>query len=161
MKNYTRWGVIVVVLAVICWACAFWATRSHMTVRQHDVLLDDLPELEWVKKEFQLSDQQFAKVRELHIDYRPKCEEMCQRISEAHDKVKAAVENHDAMSPELEKAIADHARVHGECQQAMLAHLNKTAAVLDDEQGRRYLESMLPYALDFKFSELKGVHAHE
>lgn len=161
MKNYTKWGVIVVVLALICGACAFWVSRNHITERRRSVMLDDMPELEWVKNEFQLNDQQFAKVRELYIDYLPKCAEMCQRISEAHDKIKAAVQNHDAMSPELEEAIADHARVHGECQQAMLTHLYKTAAVLDAEQGRKYLESMLPYALDFKFSEPKGAHAHE
>lgn len=153
--------MIVVALAVLCGAIAFWATRNHMTERRHDVLLDDLPELEWVKKEFQLNDQQFAKVRELHIGYRPKCAEMCRRISEAHDKLKATVQTHDAMSPELEKAIEDHARVHGECQRAMLAHLYKTAGVLDDEQRRRYLEAMLPYAMDFKFSEPKGAYAHK
>lgn len=161
MKDVARWGMIVVVLAVICGAVAFWVTRSHMTEKSHAVLLDDLPELAWVKKEFQLTDQQFAKVRELHIGYRPKCAEMCQRISEAHDKLKTAVQTHDAMSPELKKAIEEHAAVHAECQRSMLTHLYETAAVLDKEQARRYLEAMLPYAMDFKFSEPKGAHAHE
>ncbi len=87
MKDVTRWGIMVVILAVICGVCAFWATRSHMTEKRHGVMLDDLPELEWVKKEFQLSDEQFAKVRELHIGYRPKCTEMCRRISEAQNKL--------------------------------------------------------------------------
>ena len=148
MKDVARWGTIVVVLAVICGACAFWATRSHMTEKGHDVMLDDLPELEWVKREFQLNDEQFAKVRELHIGYRPKCEEMCRRISEARDKLKATVQTHDTMSPVLGKAISDHARVKGECQRSMLMHLYETAAVLDDEQGRRYLEAMIPYTMD-------------
>jgi RNA polymerase sigma-70 factor (ECF subfamily) len=38
----------------------------------------------------------------------------------------------------------------------MLEHLYETAAVLEEAQGRRYLDAMLPYALDFKYSEPNG-----
>ena len=41
----------------------------------------------------------------------------------------------------------------------MLNHLYETAATLSPEQSRRYLETMLPYALDFTHSESGTLHA--
>jgi hypothetical protein len=160
VKRVVKWGLAVLVLAVACGSVSFWATRTHLVEERHEALLDDLPELEWVRKEFALNDEEFARVRALHLRYRPKCVEMCDRIREVHDRISATARTHGEMSPELEDAIEEHARVHAECQQAMLEHLYETAAVLEEAQGRRYLDAMLPYALDFKYSEPNGGHGH-
>lgn len=159
-RRVVKWGLGILILAVACGAITFWAARSLIVEDRHEALLDDLPALEWVRKEFALNDEQFDQVRKLHLSYRPKCVEMCDRIRKAHAGISAAVSNHSEMSPDLVDAINEHARVHAECQQAMLEHLYETAAVLDDAQGRRYLDAMLPYALDFKSSEPEGHHGH-
>jgi chromosome segregation ATPase len=107
-----------------------------------------MPELAWLRKELKLTDEQFAKVSELHAAYRPKCEEMCQQISLAHEKLEEAARAAREMSPELQAALREHAETHARCQQAMLKHIYETAEVLDKGQASRYLEMTLPFALD-------------
>jgi hypothetical protein len=158
MKRRIAWGAAILIFALACGVAAFVATRSHRVEETHEVLLDDMPELSWLRDELDLSDEQFAKVRQLHVGYRPKCVVMCRRIREAHERLDAASRGEEEVTPELKAAIEDHARLHAECQQAMLEHLYETAAVLDDDQARRYIETMLPYALDFSHSEPEGMH---
>lgn len=153
-------GIIILVIALIAGLGGFWAMRSfRMADQRSATLLDATPELAWLRTELKLTDLQFAKVSELHMAYRPKCELMCHRIATAHEKLEAAARAGDSLSPELQQAIADHARIHGECQKAMMEHIYRTAEELDSKQAARYLESMLPYALDFSNSEPGKVKA--
>jgi hypothetical protein len=108
----------------------------------------------------QLSDEQFAKATALHVAYRPVCEEMCDRIARAHASLESLARGGRGITPELAEAIRHHARVHAECQQKMLEHLYQTADLLDERQAARFLESMVPHALDSAGSGSQGTHHH-
>ena len=123
------------------------------------IALDAMPELTWLKSELSLSEEQFVKVRDLHAAYRPTCAEMCRRISEAHEKIEGFASGHQVITPEYKAALNEHAAIHVECQEAMLKHLYETAATLSPEQSKRYLETMLSFALDFTHSESGALHA--
>ncbi len=117
-----------------------------------------MPELQWLKKELNLTDEQFTRVGKLHAAYLPECAKMCERIAEAHERLDEASRGKDEVTPELKAAIEGHAGIHAECQEKMLAHLYETARILKPHQKKRYLEVMLPYALDFSHSEPDDVH---
>jgi Spy/CpxP family protein refolding chaperone len=152
-------GAIILVLAVLAGICAFCLMRWHkLSVPPTSSLLEAMPELAWMREELDLTDDQFAKVSELHAEYRPTCVEMCERIAQAHERLEAAAHSSDQISDELRAAIADHAQIHADCQEAMVGHLYRTAATLNKEQAQHYLETMLPYALDFSHSEPEGIH---
>jgi hypothetical protein len=153
-------GLLILVLALAAGVLAFWITRTHQQVERQAVLLDSLPELAWLRVELKLSDEQFAKASALHVAYRPTCEVMCRNIAEAHARLETLARSGRAMSPELAAAIRDHARVHAECQQKMLEHLYQTADLLDDRQAARYLETMVPHALDSTTGGAAGPHHH-
>ncbi len=152
-------GSLILAIALLAGVIAFCVVRSQKMARTGGNLLDSMPELTWVRTDLKLTDTQFAKVSELHAAYRPKCMEMCRRISEAHQKMEAVSRMDRKLTPELEAAIRQHAGIHAECQQAMLKHLYETAAVLDANQASRYLETMVPYALDFTLSESGNLHS--
>jgi len=150
---------LVLALALVAGLCAFLWIRSHRIVDVYPgSLLEAMPELSWLQNDLDLSDSQFEQVSELHAAYLPECLAMCQRIAEAHERLDAASHGTAEITVELKTAIADHARIHAECQERMLGHLYETARVLDSDQAERYLEVMLPYALDFSHSEPKDVH---
>jgi hypothetical protein len=151
--------VLAIALAVGCCAYA-WMKLHKEAERQSSSLLEAMPELAYLREELDLSDSQFKKVSDLHAAYRPKCREMCERIAKAHVRLDDASRGMTEVTPQLKEAIEDHARIHAECQEEMLAHLYETARVLDEKQARRYLEVMLPYALDFSHSEPEEVHVH-
>lgn len=103
-----------------------------------------LPELEWLRREFKLTNPQFAEVSALHLAYRPACEALCMRVMTSHDKIKKLVDHGTEVSPEITAALQEHASLQVECQTAMLKHLYQTAACLSPEQARNYLDAMLP-----------------
>ncbi len=153
-------GILVLVLAMVAGVAAFYFMRSHQIEASRGALLDNMPELEWIRSDLKLSDSQFAKVTELHAAYRPQCVAMCGRILEAHQRLDRAAQSGGAVTAELKAAIANHVRIHADCQEAMIDHLYRTAALMDEEQAKRYMKKMLPYALDFSHSEPGGVHEH-
>ena len=152
-------GLLILVLALAAGFAAFFGMRSHKTDARHDALLDSMPELAWIKADLKLSEEQLAKVRELHAAYRPHCEEMCHRIASTRERVQAAAANGREMTPELEKAIREHAEIRAHCQAEMLRHIYRTAATLDEDQASRYLETMLPFALDPNPAEGSSAHS--
>ncbi|WP_052573331.1 periplasmic heavy metal sensor [Haloferula sp. BvORR071] len=152
--------LLVFLFLLLAGAAAFCLTRSVRSTSHKGALLDKMPELAWVRTELGLSDEQLAKVSELHAAYRPKCEAMCQRILEAHQKLDHLAAKDQGITDELKAAIREHADIHAECQEAMLKHLYETAGQMDSRQAAKYLKAMLPYALDFSHSEPSSVHRH-
>lgn len=141
-------GLLILLLALSAGVIAFVVARSHRQAAHNEILLDTMHELAWLRTELKLSDAQFRQASDLHAAYRPVCAEMCRNISEAHARLEALAAGGRGMTPDLDDAIRHHARVHAECQKKMLEHLYKTAALLDDNQAARYLEAMIPHALD-------------
>lgn len=154
-----RRTLIILFIALSTGTISFVAMRSQrLAHRQPEILLDTMPELAWLKTDLKLTDAQFERVKELHAEYRPQCEELCHRIATAHVRLDEESHSGRGMTPELRNEIEDHARIHAECQEAMLTHLYRTAAVLEKDQAKRYLDKMLPFALDFSHSETGGFH---
>ncbi len=152
-------GFTILVAALVAGIAAFYLSRSHQAAEHKEVLLDSMPEMAWLRDDLKLSDDQFTKASKLHLAYRPICEEMCANIAAAQQRLDAVARTSRAMTPELEEAIREHARVRGECQQRMLEHLYQTAALLDDSQVKTYLETTVPHALDSVSTGTES-HAH-
>lgn len=152
-------GLIFLAVALLAGGMAFCFMRSRKIAERQGSLLDSMPELAWVRTDLKLTDEQFTKVSDLHVGYRPKCMEMCRAISEAHEKIERMAGKSREFSPELEAALREHAEIHVQCQAAMLKHIYQTAAAMDEKQASRYLETMLPFALDFSHSESGNLHS--
>ncbi len=97
------------------------------------------PELAWLKQEYQLTDDQFARVVELHVAYLPTCREMCRRIDEKNAQLKKLLAGANMVTPEIKKALAESAQVRSDCQAAMLQHFYEVSRVMPPDQGKRYL----------------------
>jgi len=141
-------GLIILVFALLAGLASFCLMRSQHHAAAGSALLDEVPELAWLRGELALTEEQFTKAQALHNAYRPHCEEMCANIAEARARMETLATKSNAVTPELAQAVQDYARVRAECQQHMLAHLYQTAALMDEKQARRYLDTVLPHALD-------------
>lgn len=145
-------GFWILVLSVMVGIIAFVIARhsgGHITT--HTITHERntrLPELEWLRTELELSDEQYAKVTDLHHAYQPTCEELCMRVIASHQKIKVLVEAGNQVSPELESALKEHALIHVECQSAMLKHIYKTAACMSSNQAKTYLNVMVPHVIE-------------
>ena len=124
-------------LLLACTAyCLFYfgGTAAH-----RKVLASKAPELLWLKKEFNLSDAELARVTQLHEAYLPQCKVRCEHIEELNRKLSQAVGSASQMTPDIEKLLAERAKVRTDCQAEMLKHFFEVSHTMPAEQGRRYL----------------------
>lgn len=141
-------GLLILAVAILAGILAFFVTRGQPPTAGDSLLLDSLPELAWLRTDLKLTDEQFAKVGDLHRAYRPVCAEMCRNIAESEAAVAQLASTQGGMTEDLAQAIENHGRVIAACKRSMLDHLYQTAALMDENQARRYLDVTLPLALD-------------
>ena len=110
------------------------------TAPRRAVLSSEAPELEWLKIEFKLGDEEFARISRLHEAYLPQCAQRCAAIDAKHQEMTRLLAGADTVTPEIEKAIADAARLRAECQTAMLKHFCEVSRAMPPAQGKRYLD---------------------
>jgi hypothetical protein len=102
----------------------------------------DASELSWLRQEFSLSDQEFARIRELHEGYLPDCAAMCERIAAANRDLEQLVLSTNTVTPQISEKLAEISRIRQECQTRMLKHFYAVSQAMPAAQGRRYLAEM-------------------
>lgn len=133
-------AIVVLIAGVLLCAAAFcgfyyWGTASH-----RGLLHEQTPELAWLKKEFDLSDTELARITKLHNDYQPHCAEMCRRVDEQGARLKTLLTATNAMTPEIDAALTESTKLRAECQRDMLQHFFAVSQTMPPAQGKRYLE---------------------
>ena len=119
------------------WLCTFFGTADLRSVN-----LDRDAALIWLRREFHLTEAQFLRIQALHTAYVGKCDLMCQRIMEANAALDAAISKNRQVTPEVQQAMAEAARVQQECRQSMLAHIYAISEQMDPSSAERYLKMM-------------------
>ena len=141
------WSIVLggLIAAALAYACVLLAASTANRAAESS----PHPEMAWLKKEYHLTDAQFARVVELHEAYWPKCAEMCHRIDAKNAELQGLLAVTNAVTPQITAALADAGRLRTECQSAMLQHFYEVSQVMPPEQGKRYLawvqqETLLP-----------------
>jgi len=134
-----RRGTLILLLGVAGAVVAYCAFYRMGTASPREWMQSPQPELAWLKQEFNLSDAEFDRISALHSAYKPQCREMCRRIGEQNTKLRHLLETAGNLTSEIETAIAEAARLRGECQRNMLQHFFTVSQTMPPDQGRRYL----------------------
>jgi len=98
--------------------------------------------LDWLRQEYQIADDAFARISALHHDYFARCDAMCAEMIAAHrpsrlrNRLRAADTAQE--SRRREKVICER------CLDTMVSHLRAVAAHMEPEQGSRFLADILP-----------------
>jgi hypothetical protein len=99
-------------------------------------------ELAWLQREFNLTRGEFERIAQLHQAYLPDCVAMCQRVDAINRRLRGLLAATNQVTPEIQQALADAARVRTDCQARMLGHFYAVSRSMPPEQGKRYLEWM-------------------
>src|SRR5258708_11161518 len=103
---------------VAFYGCNFFATRDL-----REMAAAPNGGLEWLRREFHLSDPQFKKIEALQSAYAPVCNEMCRRITEANSKLDRLVSEKREVTPELEAPIREAGSVHKQRPYKMIGQI--------------------------------------
>lgn len=98
-----------------------------------------LSELDWLRQEFRLDEDQFAKVKAIHAQYDLICESLCARVLEAQERLERTILTSSDLTPELSEELANFSQVKENCHRAMLKHVYEVAAVMAPEERQRYI----------------------
>jgi hypothetical protein len=106
-------------------------------------------DLDWLRLEFQLTDADLARVRQLHDGYLPRCRDFCERIDVRKRELQAALAAGTNPPASIEHKLVEIGTLRAQCQAAMLQHFQEVSQVMPPEQGRRYLAEMRRLTLGF------------
>jgi hypothetical protein len=145
MKHLLSTLAVVAVIAVVAGVVAFRA-GTDSEVQQALVKQDTMA---WLRADFNLTDEQFAKIKRLHDSYSVVCEEHCREIqnaTRARNAVKASATRDPAALAAAEQRVEELRRV---CESAIATHVRQCAAEMSPEASERYLALVLPKIKDF------------
>ena len=134
-----RSGSIILVVGLALAFLAYFGGYFAGTARHRAMLRSDVPELAWLKEEFNLSEAEFQRITELHEAYLPKCGERCTLIDAKNNELRQLLAQAGTVTPEIERKLAEAAALRLECEKAMLAHFLAVSKAMPPEQGKRYL----------------------
>jgi hypothetical protein len=135
-------------VAVLAGAVGFVAYRASGDERVQEALSRQ-DAMEWLRTDFQLSDEQFAAIKRMHDAYSTVCEEHCREIQVA---ARARRDLESVAQPDPATLAAADRRVEQlrlVCESAIATHVRQCAAVMSPEAGRRYMALVLPKIKDF------------
>lgn len=116
--------------------------------------------LEWLRRDFGLSDQQFAAIKKLHDEYGLVCEEHCRSIQDALGARDQLRKSGVATAEQLAAADRRYEELRLVCETAIAAHVRQCAALMSPAAGERYLALVLPKIKDFDHRGAPDVRLH-
>jgi hypothetical protein len=132
-------GTLILLLGLLVAAGAFCGFYYLGTASCRSILSQPEPELAWLKKEYHLSDAEFARISHLHAAYLPQCRERCQRIAQLNAKLQQLLATATNVTPEIKSLLAQRATIRAECESEMLQHFLQISRTMPPEEGQRYL----------------------
>jgi hypothetical protein len=135
-------GLFILILAIVAALGGYAIYYRAATAPAATMLSKPAGEMEWLKREYRLSDSQFARIQELHREYAPKCDRMCENISKANARLDRLIKASRTFTPEMDAALGECVAVQSECRRALLRHIFAVSAEMSAEDGARYVEMM-------------------
>ena len=138
-------------LAVLCGLAALAAGATYYAAATHEtraLLSKPGGEMDWLRHEFNLSDAQFAQIKAAHEAYQPRCEQLCGRIANSHEKLRQLMVADKGVTPEVRAALAECAAVELDCRTAMLEHIETVGSFMDPASAARFRRLMQERVVD-------------
>ena len=134
--------VVILLVTIAAGLGAFWLCTFFGTSDLRSVSSDRDPDLMWLRRQFDLTDVQFQRIRALHTAYAAKCDLMCQQIMNANAALDAAISRNKQVTAEIQQAMGEVARVQQDCRQSTLAHVYEVSVQMSPSAAVRYLQMM-------------------
>ena len=151
-------GALAVAAAVF--AAAYCAGQRTCMMCQ-PATTDDLA---WLRTEFQLSDAEMNRIRQLHEGYLPQCADYCAQIAAKKAELSAALAGATNLTETARARLDELTELRKQCQWQMLQHFVAVSQTMPAAQGQRYLAEMERLTLGFHEqteATMSGTAGHE
>jgi len=144
----------VILLAVAAIALAFGVHAVYFRAATHEsrcLIGDKEGEMEWLRGEFHLSDDQYSKIKALHEAFEPRCMEHCRNIAAANATLSKLMAASPEPTPEIAQALETCERVKAECRKATLEQIYAVSRVMNSDEAARYRTMMASFLIEHSF----------
>jgi nitrate/nitrite-specific signal transduction histidine kinase len=132
-------GGLILLLGLLLGTGAFSGIYYLGTASCRHMMNEPQPELAWLKREFNLGEEEFRKVSQLHGAYLPRCAERCRQIEEQNQRLQTLLHEAQTLTPEIQTVLTNRALMRAACEAEMWRHFIEVSRTMPVEQGRRYL----------------------
>ncbi len=134
MKKVFLIFLVIFGVSVSAYQCYFrMATANHSAaIRSHE------SGLFWLKKEFRLSESEMRAIEEVHQEFLPHCEKLCQLLITTRQRLVMLSQVPGATAAELVELNRELARIEQECFEMTLLNIDRISTLMPPEQGQRY-----------------------
>jgi len=133
-------SIIIVVIGLTLLTSVYTGVYRLVTSDVEAAMTADRPELEWLRREYQISDEQFAEIRRRHEAHDVICKQLCLGLVEAQENLDQAIAASPEMGPEVAQALEAWSHQREVCRQAAIEHMYSISSVMDAAQAVRYRE---------------------
>ena len=141
--------VLPLVVAAIALAFIVHAVYFRAATHKSRYMMDNKEgEMEWLRSEFHLSDDQYSKIKALQDDFQPKCEEHCRNLVEANNALLKLTQSSSEYTPEVAQALESCGKVKSDCRKATLEQVYAVSHFMGDDQASRYRRMMVDSLLE-------------
>jgi transketolase len=133
---------LLIILVVAATVVVGWFAGYCFFSHQHHAFPSNEQIMAWLKREYQLTPDQFTSIKKLQDEFRPVIKIQVQMLRQKKEYLKNLESNPAAKPDELAKA-KDEMNVAKENVRSLLkAHVERVAALMNPEQAARYLKKM-------------------
>jgi hypothetical protein len=100
--------------------------------------------LRWLKDEYHLDDATFRARQHPASDYFMQCTKMCRQLDDADRPLLWRARQRNRQPGDLDDQLSKEQSLCGDCEKAATDHLRQVAAFMPPEQGKRFLDDILP-----------------
>ena len=130
---------VLLILGVLGLAAAtYFAVTNSITREAKSILKSECPELYWLQCEYQLTGEQFEKIKSLHEAHDVHCRALCKELSRCQEELREAVQNETTPGPRVQSLLQEWQELRARSQDSIFKHMFEVSAAMDDVQGRRY-----------------------
>ena len=134
-----RRGILTIMMGLAAALVAYCCVYALGTATPRRMMRSGLPELAWLRQEFNLTQEEYSRVTQLHANYLGKCRERCMQIEKLGVRLSKALTETREVTQEIESILQERAQTRALCQVEMLRHFFEVSRTMPPDQGDRYL----------------------
>lgn len=131
-------NLVIAALSLALLVCVYGGVFRLFTADTAEAMTADRPELEWLRREYAVSDEQFASIKQKHEAHDIICRQLCLDLVNAKKQLDAAITNSPKMSSEVQEAFTAWAEQRRNCREKAIEHMYDVSSVMTPEAAERY-----------------------
>lgn len=131
-------NIAFIALSLVLLSGLYFGVFHWITADTAMAMKSDRPELEWLRHEYGLNEEQFANIQAKHEAHDIICQQLCKNLIKAQKRLDAVIAEQPGLTTEVEDALAAWAEQRRRCREATIAHMYDVSSVMDQEDAVRY-----------------------